>query len=507
MSILTLFLYVVVLSLWVWSVHREGGIGIGVRFMFAFSMVQQFLVGPPLYFLSGLAESDLEYRNREQAVQLVLYCMLGFVVIAYAVTPLLLRQPVLRMDVAWKPFAHPLRLEQEWLVGTRLMQVAVVVMVAYPVLMSIPTVRAIASQLLLVIDTGLTVMMVNIMLSGRRDRLMYIVGWLVFLSVYRAIFSGFLGGTMVTGLFLLALLTMGRSSSIRSWLFLGLWLYLLLVPYTIWLSIRADLRDSIKRNAPIAERLESIDLQRANPRMLGLSDPDDLKLIQHRIDQSHLLSEAMRHTPAKEPFAEGATIVQDVVYSMVPRFLWPEKPVRLGGSEFVSRFTGRRFATNTSVGLNYVFEFYVNFGPLGAVICVMAFGLACGATDYYFFRAGPRSFCVEWTVVQCMWQLCVHSTQMAQLAMSLPVAIFDGWLLGRFFFASRLAPVYFNPPPPRSGLSSTSIRLPPQSASSSVRIPPASTGSAKRSPASGAAAQPLSTPPALPGPPPMPEPR
>src|SRR5437588_7132358 len=158
---------------------------------------------------------------------------------------------------------------------------------------------------------------------------------------------------MVTGLFLLALLTMARASSIRSWLFLGLWLYLLLVPYTIWLSIRADLRDSIKRNAPIAERLEAIDFQAANPRMLGLLDPEDLKLIQHRIDQSHLLSEAMRHTPAKEPFAEGATIVQDVVYSMVPRFLWAEKPVALGGSEFVSRFTGRRFAQDTSVGLNY----------------------------------------------------------------------------------------------------------------------------------------------------------
>ena len=111
MSILTLLLYVVVLGLWVWCVHREGGIGIGVRFMFAFSMVQQFLVGPPLYVLSGLAESEFEYRNREQAVQLVLYCLLGFLVVAYLLTPLLVREPVLRMETAWKPFAHPQRLE------------------------------------------------------------------------------------------------------------------------------------------------------------------------------------------------------------------------------------------------------------------------------------------------------------------------------------------------------------------------------------------------------------
>src|SRR5581483_11528327 len=94
MAFITLLLYVPVLGLWIWCVRREGGIGIGVRFMFAFNMVQMFLVGPPLYIFSGLTGTDMEYRNREAAVQLVLACLLSFVVGAYFLVPMLLHRTV-----------------------------------------------------------------------------------------------------------------------------------------------------------------------------------------------------------------------------------------------------------------------------------------------------------------------------------------------------------------------------------------------------------------------------
>src|SRR5262249_39933632 len=108
MSIITISLYAAYLGLWVWCVHREGGIGIGVRFMYAFNVSQLFLVGPPLYALSGLADADVRgYGNREAAVQLVLYSMLGFVVGAYFLTPIVMGR-LLHMEQAWKPFCHPL---------------------------------------------------------------------------------------------------------------------------------------------------------------------------------------------------------------------------------------------------------------------------------------------------------------------------------------------------------------------------------------------------------------
>ena len=58
-------------------------------------------------------------------------------------------------EQAWKPRLHPrLRLEQQWLVARQLLYVSIGIMFAYPVLIATgPTIRAIASQLLLVLDT------------------------------------------------------------------------------------------------------------------------------------------------------------------------------------------------------------------------------------------------------------------------------------------------------------------------------------------------------------------
>src|SRR5207249_1835751 len=120
MSFSTFLLYAATLGLWMWAVHREGGIGAGVRFMYAFSLVNQFLVGPPLYFISGLSESDPDYRGREEAVQLVLFSLIGFVIGAYFLVPPLLRRPRLRLDQEWRPWAAPDRLETEWRVGQAL---------------------------------------------------------------------------------------------------------------------------------------------------------------------------------------------------------------------------------------------------------------------------------------------------------------------------------------------------------------------------------------------------
>src|SRR5437879_4862511 len=142
MSIVTLLLYAGALGLWIWATHREGGIGIGVRFLYAFSLVHLFLIGPPLYFISGLAETYEGYRNREQAVQLVLISMIGFVCGGYFLTPMLLQRR-LRMDRAWLPFAHPARLERQWQVGKALVTAGALALLCAPVMFRFNTVRAV----------------------------------------------------------------------------------------------------------------------------------------------------------------------------------------------------------------------------------------------------------------------------------------------------------------------------------------------------------------------------
>lgn len=441
MSILTLLLYVVALGLWIWATHREGGIGIGIRFMYAFGLVHQFLIGPPLYFVSGLAETYHEYRNREQAVQLVLASMIAFVFGGYFLTPFLLRRR-LRMDRAWQPFADRTRLALQWRLGSVLVTMGIGALLLAPIMFRFNTVRAVWSQLTLLIETGLVIMCVNAVLSHDTPRLRVTFLILIVTGVFRAIATGFFGGTAMTGLFLCSLILMSRRISARAWVYLGLALYLMLIPYGIWLGGREKLRAAISSNASFAERVQAFEFQDQVPLFLNLLDPEDVKKIQRRIDQSHLLAAAMAHTPAYEPYAWGSTMSDNVLIALVPRFLWPSKPVMSGNTEFVARHAGLKFQ-KVSVGVNYLFEFYVNFGPVGTVIGLVVLGLACGILEYKFFEIAPRNFVMEWTTVLCMWTICVHSDLVSQLAMTLPVSLFVGWLVAQVLQVTHWAPVYF----------------------------------------------------------------
>jgi hypothetical protein len=435
-------LYAAALGLWIWATHREGGIGIGVRFLYAFSLVHLFLIGPPLYFISGLAETYEGYRNREQAVQLVLISMIGFVCGGYFLTPMLLQRR-LRLDRAWLPFAHPARLARQWQVGKALVAAGALALLCAPVMFRFNTVRAVWSQVTLLVETGLVIMCVHGILSQnpRRIRAAFLI--LMVAGAFRVVAAGFFGGTAMTGLFLCSLIFMARGISPRAWVYLGLALYLMLIPYGIWISGRSKLRAAIMANASLLERAEAFDFEGDSPLLFNLFDPDDVKRIQHRIDQSHLLAAVIVHTPAKEPYAWGETMTENVLIALIPRFIWPSKPLASGGSEFVSRYTGMTFDKKTSVGVNYLFEFYVNFGPIGTVIGLLLLGLACGVLEYKFFELAPRSFAFEWTTILCMWTVCVNSDLISQLAMTLPVGLFVGWALARFFEVTRLAPVYF----------------------------------------------------------------
>ena len=111
-----------------------------------------------------------------------------------------------------------------------------------------------------------------------------------------------------------------------------------------------------------------------------------------------------------------------MLIAIVPRALWPDKPLSFGGSEFVSRFTGMRFGTETSIGLHPLFEFYVNFGPLGAVVGLLLLGIVAGMLDGLYLLYAPGNFLVQVLVLQILWAL-IGSTTMVELTMTIPATV------------------------------------------------------------------------------------
>jgi len=110
-------------------------------------------------------------------------------------------------------------------------------------------------------------------------------------------------------------------------------------------------------------------------------DVQHLQFIDWRLNQSYLVGEAVSHTSRTNEYAQGETITT-AVSALIPRVIWPDKPIKLGGTEMASEYTGLRFAASgVSIGIGKVFEFYINYGDAGIVVGYLLFGIVVGYLD------------------------------------------------------------------------------------------------------------------------------
>lgn len=100
-----------------------------------------------------------------------------------------------------------------------------------------------------------------------------------------------------------------------------------------------------------------------------------------RLNQGWILTGILENMPANKPFAEGSYIQREVLGLLLPRFLYPNKPVvgdRVKFEDFVGWKLGRGVAMNVGV----MGDGYGNYGPQGGVLFCFIFGLSLG----YIFK-------------------------------------------------------------------------------------------------------------------------
>lgn len=85
-------------------------------------------------------------------------------------------------------------------------------------------------------------------------------------------------------------------------------------------------------------------------------------------------------------FAEGKTLVNSIFWNLIPRALYPNKPVTGGSSDLAREYGGMMIEEGTSVGIGPISEFYINFGYLGAVACMVIMGGIYGIVMVNLFR-------------------------------------------------------------------------------------------------------------------------
>ena len=153
-------------------------------------------------------------------------------------------------------------------------------------------------------------------------------------------------------------------------------MYIGMSVFVNYMDARVDIRKLVWfQHASLADRLDRVENILQNFEWLDLSNKKHLQAIDTRLNQNILVGAAVaRLELGRTPYASGATI-SDMIVSLIPRAVWPDKPAVGGGGDVVTKYTGIRFERNTSVGAGQVLEFYVNFGTWAVIGGFLIYGL------------------------------------------------------------------------------------------------------------------------------------
>jgi hypothetical protein len=200
------------------------------------------------------------------------------------------------------------------------------------------------------------------------------------LPFFTILTQGFLGFGAMASFTILCFL----SNSVRSlWRFAAGALILGMLFLSLYVSYMRDrklIRDSVWGGQSLEERTDRVTTMLGNLEWFSPLNDDHARRIDGRLNQDYLVGRSVEFLEGRDNFAHGDTI-QDALYALIPRILWPDKPVGAGSGKLVARFTGLRFAEGTSVGIGQVMEWYVNFGSAGVAVWFLIVGTILGIVD------------------------------------------------------------------------------------------------------------------------------
>jgi hypothetical protein len=123
------------------------------------------------------------------------------------------------------------------------------------------------------------------------------------------------------------------------------------------------------------------------------------------LNQNILIGHAVRYlSGGRTEYARGETLL-DAFVALIPRAVWPDKPLYAGSGNLVTHFTGIPFARSTSVGIGHVMELYVNFSIPGVLLGYVLLGALLGFFDTrcagHLLAGNWKRFTLLFVIGQC----------------------------------------------------------------------------------------------------------
>ncbi len=177
--------------------------------------------------------------------------------------------------------------------------------------------------------------------------------------------------------------------------------YITMSFYVTYMRDRNDIRDAVWNGASASDRLSVVGRTISTIEPFDPRNPAHLSRVDDRLNQDYLVGRSETWLgQGYASFGHGSTVA-DAVLALVPRMLWPDKPMAAGSGDLVSQYTGMTFGPDTSVGIGSIMELFVNFGSMGVWIGMAMFGAALVLVDEraaFHLAHGDVRRCCLWFV-------------------------------------------------------------------------------------------------------------
>jgi len=150
--------------------------------------------------------------------------------------------------------------------------------------------------------------------------------------------------------------------------------------YVNYMRDRDEIRTAVWGQQSLFSRVDRIFATLRNFEWFNPYSERHLQRVDDRLNQNVFIGAAVSQLSESQVYAYGETL-RHAFLALVPRVLWPEKPVFGGSGNLVREYTGFRFSEGTSIGVGQVLEFYINFGTLGVVVGFLVFGVVMTLID------------------------------------------------------------------------------------------------------------------------------
>ena len=253
-----------------------------------------------------------------------------------------------------------------------------------PLFSTVPTLSAFVSGLYRLIHIGLVLGFWQALTRQKRNKLtlFVLIGLVLLWPMVTILNDGFLGFGLWPTVFVFAFVALRQRRPLLPLILLPVVFYLGLSLIVTYYGERTIIRGAVWGGTELEARIGTlIGVFTNDAQFFDINNGQQLTYVDERLSLNRLIGLGVRRLDTGiNDYAGGETIL-DAALMVIPRAIWPEKPIVAGGQELVNRYTGVYMYGSTSVALGQVLEFYVNFGTMGVIAGFLILGLLLALID------------------------------------------------------------------------------------------------------------------------------